>query len=65
MSFYKLDDGLLLEGPNAVYAPTFILLKEYKDTYEYPVEGWVWMDTEEQARAFFGLPPSEAANVGS
>lgn len=59
MSFYKLDDGMLFEGPNAVYAPTFTLLKEDKDTYTYPVEGWIWFDTEDEARAYFGLPPVE------
>lgn len=50
---------MLFEGPNAVYAPTFTLLKEDKDTYTYPVEGWIWFDTEEEARAYFGLPPAE------
>lgn len=58
MSFYKLD-GELLEGPNFVYGPTFTLLKEQKDTYTYPVDGWYWFDTKEEAYAFFNieLPP--------
>ena len=59
MSFYKLDDGILLEGPNAVYAPSFTLLKEDKDTYEYPIDGWIWANSEEEAREFFNLPPLE------
>lgn len=57
MSFYKIDDGVLLEGPNFVYGPTFTLLKEDKDTYTYPVDGWIWFDTEEEARTYFGIPP--------
>ena len=59
MSFYKLDDGLLLEGPNAVYAPTFTLLKEDKDIYTYPIDGWYWFNSDEEAREFFNLPPQE------
>ena len=56
MSFYKLDDGILLEGPNAVYAPSFTLLKEDKDTYTYPIDGWYWANSEEEARVVLGLP---------
>lgn len=59
MSFFKNDDGLLLEGPNAVYAPTFTLLKEDKDIYTYPTDGWYWFDSEDEAREFFNLPPLE------
>lgn len=59
MSFFKNEDGMLLEAPNYVYAPTFTLLKESKDTYAYPQDGWTWFDTEDQAREFFGLPPAE------
>ena len=59
MSFYKLDDGMLFEGPNAVYAPTFTLLKEDKDIYTYPIDGWWWFNSEEEAREFFNLPPLE------
>lgn len=59
MSFFKNDDGVLLEGPNFVYAPTFTLLAEFKDTYLFPQDGWTWFDTEDQAREFFGLPPAE------
>lgn len=52
--FYKLD-GDLIYGPNFVYGPNFELLKEQKDTYAYPIEGWYWFDTQEEAYNFFGL----------
>lgn len=55
--FYKLD-GDLLYGPNFVYGPTFELLKEEKDAYTYPVEGWYWFDSEEEACSFFRVQPS-------
>jgi hypothetical protein len=56
MSFFKLEDNQLLEGPNFVESPNFVLVKEEKDTYTYPVEGWYWFDTIEEAQAFFNLP---------
>jgi hypothetical protein len=31
-----------------VYAPTYTLLKEDKDTYIYPVDGWTWYDEAPQ-----------------
>jgi len=43
--FYKLNEELDWEyAPNFVYAPTYTLLKELKDTYDYPVDGWTWYD---------------------
>ena len=45
--FYKLNEVNEWEfAPNFVYAPTYTLLKEEKDTYTYPVDGWTWYDTE-------------------
>lgn len=48
--FYKIDGDELLYGPNFVYGPTFTLVKENKDSYQYPVDGWVWANTELEAR---------------
>lgn len=44
--FYKLEDENWMYAPNYVYGPTFELKKELKDTYTYPVEGWVWYDEQ-------------------
>lgn len=45
--FYKQDADLIWEyAPNFVYAPTYTLLKELKDTYDYPVDGWNWCDEQ-------------------
>ena len=51
--FYKLDiDGVtVLHGPNFVLHANYSLYKEQKDTYTYPVDGWYWFDTEEEANA--------------
>jgi hypothetical protein len=57
--FYKLD-GDLLHGPNFVLNADYELRRETKDQHTYPTDGWYWFDSEEEARAFFGLPTSEA-----
>ena len=54
--FYK-NDGDLLYGPNFVLNADYELRKETKDEHTYPVDGWYWFDTEEEARAYFELPP--------
>lgn len=45
--FYKLNEEnkTFIFAPNRVASKTFILNKEEKDTYIYPVEGWVWLDS--------------------
>jgi hypothetical protein len=43
--FYKqAEDGAWMYAPNFVYGLNFELLKENKDTYIYPVDGWTWYD---------------------
>ena len=58
--FYSKDMyGSLEYAPNSVHAPTFTLLKENKDTYNYPVEEWYWFDTREEAVSFFEPSPTD------
>jgi hypothetical protein len=62
--FYKLYQGEdstmeLSHAPNFVYAPNYTLLKENKDNYEYPVDGWSWFDSQEQAEQHYGIEPTE------
>ena len=49
MAFYKLQDKQLQIAPNYVIAPDYELKAEDKDTYTYPVNGWYWFDTDEDA----------------
>lgn len=42
--FYKELEGEWYHAPNFVYSPTYTLVKELKDTYTYPMDGWVWYD---------------------
>ena len=56
--FYKNNNGTLLYGPNFVLNKAYELRKETKDQHSYPVDGWYWFDSEEEARTAFNLPAS-------
>ena len=60
--FYKLD-GELLYGPNYVLNRDYQLTRETKDEHTYPVDGWQWFDSEDDARSHFGLRPVEAKAI--
>lgn len=51
--FYKLYGDELVIAPNAVYNKDFTLLREEKDTHTYPVDGWEWFDSKEEAETKF------------
>ena len=62
--FYKYDNGELLHAPNFVYNKNYTLLKEKKlseekDKNVYPVDGWHWFDTRQEALDFFGIAEEE------
>lgn len=46
--FYKWDTEQLewLWGPNRVMNTNYVLERELKDTYIYPVDGWYWYDSQ-------------------
>lgn len=44
--FYKQNEtGEWEYAPNFVYAPTYTLLREEKNNYTYPVDGWYWFES--------------------
>lgn len=47
--FYKQEeDGSWIYAPNFVYGFNFELLRERKDSYEYPANGWTWYDENKE-----------------
>ena len=56
--FYRVDGNDLFQyAANFVHGPGYSIFKEEKDTYTYPTEGgWVWHNTEEEARIYFNKP---------
>ena len=63
--FYKLD-GDLLFGPNFVLNANYELRRGTQEQHTYPVDGWYWFDSEEEARSFFGVvsPPAQEISNG-
>ena len=62
--FYKLQIDFdetnnqvknLIYGPNGVMHADYSLLKELNKDYQYPIDGWYWFDSEEQAKIFFNI----------
>jgi hypothetical protein len=47
--FYKKDNEELLYAPNIVEGNGFVLVAQDKDQYDYPVDGWYWFESEEEA----------------
>ena len=56
--FYKFD-GSLLFGPNFVLNAAYELRRALHEQYTYPVDGWYWFDSAQQARIHFALPEPE------
>lgn len=54
--FYKNDNGQLLNAPNKVENKEFSIIKENRNEYNYPVNGWHWFDSEEEARQILEIP---------
>ena len=53
--FYKKDGDMLLYGPNFVLNKDYELRRENKDSYFYPVDGWIWFDNENDAYVYFNI----------
>lgn len=53
--FYKKESEEVLYGYSEVMGSDFNLRRDEKDQHEYPVYGWYWFDTMEEAYAFFGI----------
>jgi hypothetical protein len=58
--FYKRDPGgILLFGRYFVLNKEYHLMRENHNEYEYPMDGWSWFDSEDEARTALGLPSRE------
>lgn len=52
--FYKYDNDLLY-APNFVSNASYELFKETHTEYTYPIDGWYWFASDDEAYLFFGL----------
>jgi hypothetical protein len=53
--FYKYQDEQLFYAPNYVEGPNILLLSLEKDSYQYPIDGWIWFESEEEAQNYFQI----------
>ena len=53
--FYKYEEPFLHFGANYVLDARYELRKESKDDYGYPVDGWYWFDSRDEALVFFEI----------
>jgi len=57
MSFYKLDSDVLLSAKEQVINANYELYAAQREAYEYPIDGWYWFDSRQDALAFFNVDP--------
>jgi len=57
MAFYKRDGETLMQAPNFVLGPDFSLTTENHAEHQYPIEGWYWFDTLDEAMTALVSPP--------
>jgi hypothetical protein len=54
--FYKKqEDGQILYAPNWVEGLDISLVAQNKDQYDYPVHGWYWFESEEEATEYYSI----------
>ena len=52
--FYKYESPILLYGVS-VFDANYHLESENKNDYSYPIDGWYWFNSQEEANIFFGI----------
>lgn len=63
--FYKYEPPIMLYG-RLVLDANYKLDAEHKDDHTYPVDGWYWFDSQEEAHAHFGYHPNpQHTTIGS
>ena len=52
--FYKLSGETLFYGPTAIHNAAYELHAETHEEHDYPIDGWTWFDSREEACAAYG-----------
>lgn len=63
--FYKLDSEQLFFAPNFVSGPGLSLRAADRGQYSFPVGGWLWFDSQDEALGYFGIIIDEAGNTSN
>jgi hypothetical protein len=59
--FYRIENNRLFYTPNDLHGPGYSLFAAEHENYTYPVEGWVWAENREEAKALLGLSAIDTA----
>lgn len=54
MAFYRIENESLFKAEDNIFGPGYDLLLQDYETYEYPLCGWYWFDTDEDAKINLG-----------
>ena len=52
--FYKYDVDVMYSS-GSIFTGGYALLPQFKDTYTYPIDGWYWFNTPQEAAQFLGF----------
>ena len=63
MAFYKLLDEHVTQG-NHIEGNGYVLISDYQETYELPIDDWYWFATDEEAYTFFNYTPPVPQEIG-
>lgn len=56
MAFYRIHNNeYLKKSEKYVFGPNFQLVADLHEQYKYPVEGWHWFETDEEASSSLGF----------
>ena len=55
--------GTTLEQTPSEYAPGYTLTEANHAEHTYPVNGWRWFDTLDEARQYYGLPAADGSVI--
>ena len=53
--FYQYQDNTLNSGPYVQFPDGEFLHLDLLDSYTFPVRGWYYFSTEQEAKDFFGI----------
>ena len=58
--FYRVEnETMIVCGRLYVLNKDYALYRDEKDTYQYPIDGWRWFNSENEAYEFFGIQKPE------
>lgn len=57
--FYRYIQNVLEYAPNKVINKNYVLDKNKKDEYTFPVNDWYWFNSSDEANTFFDIKQND------